>query len=111
MFISSFYFEPRYLVTKVATTRLMEDHAMYARVVLRKTLTNVVLPLNAIAAEIVAAGPSLSPLYPAHLCHFDQSPSLRNQPLRYSNTASSNRDFWFIDACITDQAGSTFLSA
>lgn len=55
------------LVTKVATTRLMEDHAMYARVVLRKTLTNVVLPLNAIAAEIVAAGPCLSPLYPAHL--------------------------------------------
>ncbi len=62
---------------------------------LRKTLTNVVLPLNAIAAEIVAVGPCLSPLYTAHLWHFDQSPGLRNQTLRCSTTASSNRDFWF----------------
>lgn len=91
------------LVTKVAPTRLMEDHAMYARVVLRKTLTNVVLPLNAIAAEIVAVGPRLSPLYPAHLWHFDQSPGLRDQPLRYSTTASRNRDFWFEHALEREQ--------
>ncbi len=62
---------------------------------LRKTLTNVVLPLNAIAAEIVAVGPCLSPLYTAHLWHFDQTPGLRNQTLRCSTAASSNRDFWF----------------
>lgn len=96
------------LVTKIATARLVEDHALFARVMLRSTLTYVVLTLNAFAAEIVAVGPSLSPLYPAHLCDFDQSPRLRDQPLRYSTTASSNRDLWLYDALEREQ--STILS-
>lgn len=91
------------LVIKVATAGLVEDHAVYARVMLRNALTNVVLTLNAIAAEIVAVGPSLSPLYPAHLRDFDQSPGLRDQPLRRSNTASRNRDFRIYDALEREQ--------
>lgn len=91
------------LVIKVATARLVEDRAVSARVMLRNTLTNVVLTLNAIAAEIVSVGPSLSPLYPAHLRDFDQSPGLRDQPLRYSNTASRNRDFRIYDALEREQ--------
>lgn len=93
----------RISVFEVTMAGLVQNHAVYARAVLRKTLTDVVLTLNAIAAKSVAVGSGLSPLYSAHLGHFDKSTSLRGKPLRRSPAPPSDRNFWFFHALDRDQ--------